>query len=184
MNIFSVRVIICLLLGCIGIYTGVELKRTVKADVNFPDANSQQTLVEIQSPDPDMSPAEVVRLQVDALQRFRDDKSAIRQCYALASPANRAVTGPLDHFGAMVQNQTFRALVLETGTLIGRPLIRGRQAAVLVTVLSANRTVSVFRFFLSKQTDSHVNGCWMTDAVIPTSGPWLPIPASSPDSAA
>jgi hypothetical protein len=116
----------------------------------------------------------VVRLQVGALRAFRDDKSAIHQCYVLASPANRAATGPLNRFIAMVQNPVYGALVLQTTALVGQAVIRGEQATVLVTVLDQSRTPHVFRFFLSKQTEPLHLDCWMTDAVIPVEAQMQP----------
>jgi hypothetical protein len=79
------------------------------------------------------------------------------------------VTGPLDRFIAMVQNQVYRPLVRQTSALVGRPVIRDGQATVFVTVLDESRTTRGFRFFLSKQTDPQYLECWMTDAVIPAS---------------
>jgi hypothetical protein len=74
----------------------------------------------------------------------------------------------------MVQNPTYRALVEHTSALVGRPVIRGGQATVLVTLLDRNRNAHIFRFFLSKQTDPVLQDCWMTDAVIPAQEPFAP----------
>ena len=135
---------------------------------------------EIQLPDPRLSPTDVVRLQVDALRAFRSDQSAIGQCYALASPGNRAVTGPLHAFSAMVQNPTYRSLVFQTTALVGQEVVRGRLATVLVTVLDEGHTPHSFRFFLSKQPDQPYVDCWMTDAVLPQHGQLQPEPTQTP----
>src|SRR5262245_55190732 len=52
-------------------------------------------------PSPAFDPADVVRLQLDALRRFHDDPRAVAQCYSFASPANRTVTGPMTRFARM-----------------------------------------------------------------------------------
>jgi hypothetical protein len=142
--------------------------------------------VELKLPSPDLSPDEVVRLQVNALRAFQQDQSALNQCYVFASPANRAVTGPLDRFAAMVQNEIYSPLVRQTNALVGRPVIREGQATVLVTVLDASRTARCFRFFLSKQNDPQYRDCWMTDAVISVQEQVPPArePAPSPVAAA
>jgi hypothetical protein len=184
MSFSLARVLTYLVMTGIGIYAGALGARWMDSPADFPVLSSSPR-AEIQLPDPRLSPADVVRLQVDALGAFRDDESAIRQCYVLASPSNRAVTGPLDRFTAMVQNATYGALVRQTSALVGQPVIRGGQATVLVTVLDQDRIAHVFRFFLTKQTDPKYLDCWMTDAVIPTPGP-IPPPrdrAASPDSA-
>jgi hypothetical protein len=172
---FSIaRVAVCSVLGVVGIYAGVVFARFIRSDPDTRAAVSPARQAQIQLPDPRLSPADVVRLQVEALRAFRDDQSAIHQCYVLASPANRAVTGPLERFTAMVQNPTYRALVEHTTALVGRPVIRGRQATVLVTLLDRQRDAHIFRFFLSKQTDAALLDCWMTDAVIPAQEPFPP----------
>ena len=170
----GVRVLACLLLGGIGIVAGAAYARFMHAGANIAEAVSSPPRTEIQQPAPHLAPDEVVRLQVNALRAFRDDESAIHQCYVLASPANRAFTGPLDRFTAMVQNPQYGALVLQTNALVGQPVIRGDQATVLVTVLDQSRTPQVFRFFLTKQTDPLYRNCWMTDAVIPVEGQMQP----------
>ena len=49
-------------------------------------------------PRPDLAPGEVVRLQLAGLSDQKADGVGILQCYCFASPANRAVTGPLERF--------------------------------------------------------------------------------------
>ena len=181
MNVSLARILVCLVLGAVGAYAGAHYARYLNSDVSIPAAPSP-TRAEIQLPDPRLTPADVVRLQVDALRAFRNDESAISQCYVLASPANRAVTGPLDRFIAMVQNTQYRPLIVRSSALFGQPVIRGGQATVLVTVLDQSRTAHVFRFFLSKQTDPLYLDCWMTDAVIPAWGQSQPEPDHEPPS--
>jgi hypothetical protein len=185
MVISGPRVLLCSILGGIGIYIGVGCARFMDSGASVYAPVPSAARAEIQLPDPRLSPAEVVRLQVDALRAFRSDQSAISQCYALASPANRAVTGPLDRFTAMVQNPTYRSLVIQTSALVGQELVRGGQATVLVTVLDESRTPHGFRFFLSKQADQPYVNCWMTDAVLPERPlPSQPAPAPPSTSAA
>jgi hypothetical protein len=182
MVISGPRVVLCSILGGIGIYIGVGWARFMDSDASIYAPLPSAARTEIQLPDPRLSPADVVRLQVDALRAFRSDQSAINQCYALASPANRAVTGPLDRFTAMVQNSTYSSLITQTIALLGQDVVRGGQATVLVTVLDEGRTPHSFRFFLSKQTEEPFVDCWMTDAVLPARGPNQPEPTQAPTS--
>jgi hypothetical protein len=183
MSFAGARVLVCLLLGGIGVLAGATYARFKYPGDSITEYVSSQTRTEIQLPVPQLTPEAVVRLQVGALRAFRDDESAINQCYVLASPANRAFTGPLDRFIAMVRNPVYGALVLQNTALVGRPVIRGGQATVLVTVLDQSRTPHVFRFFLSKQTDPIYLDCWMTDAVIPVEAQLQPERAPTPLSA-
>jgi hypothetical protein len=171
MSYAGARGLVCLLLGGIGVLAGVTYARFMHPSANALEAVSSAPRPELQLPSPRLSPDDVVRLQVGALRALRDDESAINQCYVLASPANRAYTGPLNRFIAMVQNHAYGSLVLQSSALVGQPVIRGSQATVLVTVLDQNRTPRVYRFFLSKQTEPPLADCWMTDAVIPVGEP-------------
>jgi hypothetical protein len=186
MSYFVGRVLLCIVLCGIGAYVGATFARLSHSEYGITAAVSPPARAEMKLPSPNLSPEDVVRLQVDALRAFQRDPSAINQCYALASPANRAVTGPLDRFIAMVENAIYGSLVRQTGALVGRPVIRDGQATVFVTVLDANRTTHGFRFFLSKQTDPQYFDCWMTDAVIPAEEQAAPesAPAASPVAAA
>jgi hypothetical protein len=174
MSFAGARVLVCLLLGGIGVLAGVAYARYMHPSTDTIEDASSSSRMKLQLPDPKLTPDDVVRLQVGALRMFRTDESAIKQCYVLASPANRAYTGPLHRFTAMVQNPVYGALVLQTSALVGQSVIRGSQATVLVTVLDQNRTPRVYRFFLSKQTEPPHVDCWMTDAVLPLDKPMQP----------
>ncbi len=128
----------------------------------------------IVAPRPELTPEQVVELQVASLRAFRDNESALLQCMAMASPSNRAVTGAPAQFAEMVRGPKYRAFILSEKSLIGTSSIRGNQAMVLVTVIDAERRASVFRFFLSKQTHPRYLDCWMTDSVTPDTGADVP----------
>jgi hypothetical protein len=123
-------------------------------------------------PRPELSPAEVVRLQLDGLSDATPDGVGIVQCFAFASPGNRLVTGPLERFGKMVRKPPFDCLGRSQAVLIGRPQFEHGVARILVTVVDESSQVRAFSFILAKQKSVPVAGCWMTDAVLPAA-PWL-----------
>lgn len=138
-------------------------------------------------PTPAMSPTEVVETQLAGLANPKGDGIGILQCFAFASPGNRAVTGPLDRFGAMVRQGPFACLAKPQATLIGAPQVEGSIAKVLVTVVDQRRQMQAFTFILSRQVIPPHEGCWMTEAVLPLGGLAPPAPphddAPRPDSA-
>ena len=156
------RIIAYLVLLAAGVWIGSSLGLRART-AQVPVANSGGT--PLQMPAADLSPREVVVLQVEALRGFLADRESVRQCYVLASPANRAVTGPLDRFTNMVQNEEYRALVSGANALVGQAVTREGRATVLVTLMDENDQPAVFRFFLSRQTEPEYENCWMTDAV-------------------
>lgn len=160
-----------LLLWCaIGLGMGAAYAFIRPAGTPARDNDLESATVSITPPNPELTPDEVVRLQLDSLRSFRDDELALLQCFVLASPANRAATGPFNRFATMVRSPKYVALVIGESELVGKAVVRGDRATVLVTVVGGVRRAGAFRFFLSKQTEDPYRDCWMTDAVTPDTG--------------
>lgn len=133
---------------------------------HLPDLGADQIIL----PAPGLAPDEVVRTQVAGLADANADGIGILQCYVFASPGNRAVTGPLDRFGAMVRQGVFSCFARPHATLVGRPDIEGPVAKILVSVFDEQGRVQAFTFILSKQKLAPHEDCWMTEGVIPMGG--------------
>ena len=120
-------------------------------------------------PSPEWSPAEVIRLQVEALQHndTPHPDAGIATAYRFASPGNRAATGPLARFAAMVHGPTYRDLLNASQVDFGRIRVEGDRAVQEVTVIRPDGRRATFAFGLSRQADGPWAGCWMTDAVVP-----------------
>jgi len=127
----------------------------------------------LKAPTDTRSPKQVVEIQMDALSAYRHNRATIHQVFAHASPANRAVAGPLEKFERMILQPRYHALVVSKHHMIGQAVERGKVAAVLVTTVDEQGRMSVFRFFLSRQSDTY-SGCWMTDGVFRLVGNWRP----------
>jgi hypothetical protein len=127
-------------------------------------------------PSASLAPEEVVRLQLAGLSDPKADGVGILQCYAFASPANRAVTGPLDRFGEIVRQGPYQCMARPQAMLIGRPQLDQRIARVLVTIIDQNARVCAFTFVLTRQKEAPFEDCWMTEAVLPS----LPLAAPEP----
>lgn len=133
-------------------------------------------LGDITFPHPKLAPEEVVRLQLAGLSDPSADGSGILQCFCLASPANRVVTGPLEHFGQMVRTGPFQCMSHPRAVLIGRPQHGEDVVRLLVTIIDEERAVRAFAFVLAKQKEPPFKDCWMTEAVLSAS----PTPAAPP----
>jgi hypothetical protein len=131
-------------------------------------------------PQADLKPDDVVRLQLAGLSDDRSDGVGILQCYAFASPANRAVTGPLDRFGKMVRQGAFQCMARPRTMLIGRPQQTDRTARVLVTLIDDENRLHAFTFVLGRQQEAPFKNCWMTEAVLPSLPAATPSPAAIP----
>jgi hypothetical protein len=124
-------------------------------------------LTRVVLPNAKLAPDEVVRLQLRGLGDDAADGVGILQCYCFAAPANRAVTGPLERFGAMVRQGPFHCMARPRALLVGRPQLDDQRARVLVTVVDEDSRVRAFTFVLARQQDAPFQDCWMTEAVLP-----------------
>jgi hypothetical protein len=108
----------------------------------------------------------VVEEQLRAIAACRVDRKAVERVFALASPANRAVTGPLDRFEQMLWGETFLPLVESRSWTIGRAKVVGDVAVVLVTTTDGEGRTTAYRFFLQR-VDAERGGGWETSGVFP-----------------
>ena len=125
------------------------------------------------SPSPDWTAAEVIRLQVEALQD-NDTPHAdagIETAFEFASPGNRSATGPLPRFTRMVHGPAYRDMLGFERAEYGPVRIEGDRAAQEVTLVQRDGRRTTYLFGLSRQSGGEYDGCWMTDAVVrrPTS---------------
>ena len=80
-------------------------------------------------PSPELSPDAVLDIQLKALQRADLDDGAMQVVFNFASPGNRAVTGPLERFDAMVRGFPYDVLV---GHREVRILASGRPEEIMI----------------------------------------------------
>ena len=119
-------------------------------------------------PSPALTPQQVVQVQIDALRRNDIPKAdaGIELSFRFASPSNRLVTGPLDHFIAIVRSPVYSPLLNSISAAVEDSEVEADQAKVLVQIVSASGHEVYYLFLLSKQQTGECRGCWMTDAVL------------------
>lgn len=137
------------------------------AAVQLPGAaeDNQEPFADLM-PAPDLSPSEVVRIQVEALKNNDSKDTGIEVTFRFASPANKQVTGPLSHFKQMVKNPAYRPMLNHKLAEFGTMRISGDTATQRVTIIEPNGQAAVYLFTLSKQDMPNCHGCWMTDSVV------------------
>lgn len=118
-------------------------------------------------PSPDLSPAEVVRIQVEALQHNDDPTpdAGIATAFRFASPSNKAATGPLDRFARMVNGPAYGDMLDADRAEYAPIAIDGDRAAQRVTLSHDDGRRATYVFQLSRQDGGPCDGCWMTDGV-------------------
>ena len=124
-------------------------------------------------PSPSLAPEAVVRLQVEAMGRNDDSApdAGIATAFRFASPGNRAATGPLERFAAMVHGPAYRDLLNFESVSYGEMHVEGDRAAQRVTLVQPDGRQVAYVFGLSRQRGGECDGCWMTDSVVPEPTP-------------
>lgn len=119
-------------------------------------------------PSPSLTPSEVVRIQLTALQtndEMRGDPG-IATVFQFASPANRAITGPLDRFVDLVKTPEYRPMLNHRAAEPGPLVTTGDLAEQRVMITSAAGERISYVFVLSRQRTGAYAGCWMTEGVL------------------
>jgi len=113
-------------------------------------------------PEPDLSPAEVVRAQLAGFQA--DSDTGIAQAFAFASPRNRSVTGPVERFSRMVREAYGELLGHRSAELAD---LRQDDAHTYqgVEITGADGRTHLYIFILSRYDLPNCANCWMTDGV-------------------
>ena len=115
-------------------------------------------------PDPALSPAQVIRIQLEALRHNDERDRGIAVAFRFASPANRANTGPLSRFVAMIESGPYALMLSFRDATYGPVETVANQARQRVT-LTGTRASMTYWFYLSRQSEAPYEDCWMTDAV-------------------
>ncbi len=120
-------------------------------------------------PSPELSPAEVIRIQVEALgHNDNPHKNAgIEITFRFASPTNKMATGPLDRFIQLVSSPVYRPMLNHQEAQYGEIQVKDNEAMQPVILTTKNGERVGYVFSLSKQEGGPHNACWMTDSVVP-----------------
>jgi Domain of unknown function (DUF4864) len=127
---------------------------------------------ELLAPEPALSPAEVVAIQLDALQANEAETDAgIAQTWAFAHPDNKRMTGPLPRFAQMLKGPQYRMLLNHRSHEVIEVARTDEEAVFAVTITTPTGDVVDYRWTVAKVRDGEHAGAWMTIAVSP------PVPA-------
>jgi hypothetical protein len=127
-------------------------------------------------PNPKLSPAEVIRIQIEALGHndVPHKNAGIEITFRFASPGNKMATGPLDHFIQLVSGPVYRPMLNHQEARYGEIRMKGNEARQPVILTTKNGERVGYVFSLSKQEGGPHNNCWMTDSVVPVAAPYKP----------
>ena len=123
---------------------------------------------EILKPSSKIKPSEVVKIQLNGLQKndldFKD--SGIEQTWNFAHPNNKKVTGPLPNFKRMIKGDSYQMMLDHLSHTITELGSSDNWAQFEVIILDKNKIYHKFNWQVEKYTlDGMLKDCWLTTMV-------------------
>ena len=123
---------------------------------------------EILKPSSNIKPVEVVKIQLNGLQKndldFKD--SGIEQTWNFAHPNNKKVTGPLPNFKRMIKGDTYQMMLDHLSHTITELGSSDNWAQFEVIILDKDKIYHKFNWQVEKYLlDGSLKDCWLTTMV-------------------
>jgi len=144
-----------------------RLQIVFKALVIFSILLSSST-AEILKPSSNIKPSEVVKIQLNGLQKndldFKD--SGIEQTWNFAHPNNKKVTGPLPNFKRMIKGDSYQMMLDHLSHTITELGSSDNWAQFEVIILDKDKIYHKFNWQVEKYLlDGLLKDCWLTTMV-------------------
>ena len=123
---------------------------------------------EILKPSSKIKPSEVVKIQLNGLQKNDLDfiDSGIEQTWNFAHPNNKKVTGPLPNFKRMIKGDAYQMMLNHLSHTITQLGSSDKWAQFEVVILDKNKIYHKFNWQVEKYTEGgELNDCWLTSMV-------------------
>ncbi len=120
-------------------------------------------------PDPSLEPRRVIEIQLEALQN-NDEPAAdagIERVWAFAHPDNKAQTGPLERFKAMLESPMYRFLIDHRSHSIERVGGTEDKIRFRVQIVADGGRAIAYQWTMAKVSSGEHAGAWMTLQVSP-----------------
>ena len=144
-----------------------RLQIIFKALVIFSILLSSST-AEILKPSSNIKPSEVVKIQLNGLQKndldFKD--SGIEQTWNFAHPNNKKVTGPLPNFKRMIKGDTYQMMLDHLSHTITELGSSDNWAQFEVIILDKDKIYHKFSWQVEEYLlEGSLKDCWLTTMV-------------------
>ena len=129
---------------------------------------SSLSKAELLKPNSDITPSEVIRIQLLGLQNndneFKD--SGIEQTWNFAHPNNKKVTGPLENFKRMIKGDSYQMMINHLSHTITQLQGSDKLARFEVIILDKEKIYHKFNWQVEKYTsEGPLKNCWLTTMV-------------------
>ena len=129
---------------------------------------STNTHADVLKPKKNISPKEVVKIQLNALMKndspYKD--RGILQTWEFAHPNNQRYTGPIERFKTMLKGNSYAMLLNHQQNEIVEIFKNDNVATYEVTILGSDKNYFKFKWQVEKNAlDGPTKDCWLTTGV-------------------
>lgn len=117
------------------------------------------------APEPGLSFAEVVEIQLTALANDNENNEGIALAYRFAAPSNKRAVGSLERFIALFDNELYSPMLNPLETEFLDSVQRRGTAYQGVRIRNAAGRDFYYVFILERQKIGDIKDCWMTAGV-------------------
>ncbi len=122
-------------------------------------------LTQYSSPSPELSPANVVDIQLNALKHNNAEDSGIAVAFKFASNAIKKTPAAFSSFAAVIKSSQYESL-MHFSSFRKMPLRYHYKAAIqLVEVEEPGGERSVYMFVLKRSNEDPTKGCWLLESL-------------------
>ncbi|MCC9168034.1 DUF4864 domain-containing protein [Pontibacter harenae] len=116
-------------------------------------------------PTKELSPQQVIRIQLKALQQNDPADSGVITIFNFSSPTSKVNMGPINHFRLLVRDPAYRPMLNFKSYKAGQMVISKDIAYQLVVLEDTEGHEAAYMFILAKQKNGPYKDCWMTEGV-------------------
>ena len=129
---------------------------------------STNTYADVLKPKKNISPKEVVKIQLNALMKndspYKD--RGILQTWEFAHPNNQRYTGPIERFKTMLKGNSYAMLLNHQQSEVIEIFKNDNVATYEVTILGSDKNYFKFKWQVEKNAlDGPTKDCWLTTGV-------------------
>ena len=131
--------------------------------------NGPAFALNIISPNPNLQPKSVVKIQLQSLQKNDEPipDAGIIQTWAFAHPNNRLMTGPIKRFTLMMKSENYKKMLYHRDYNIEPVLKTNDRSQFAVSIITSDDQKMAFKWELMKVLTGEFAGSWMTTSVSP-----------------
>tara|TARA_B100001093_G_scaffold513124_1_gene584393 strand:- start:1811 stop:2263 length:453 start_codon:yes stop_codon:yes gene_type:complete len=140
----------------------MELKKIILIYSLFFLSMVQANIVE---PSENLTPEDVVKIQLLALQKNNQQDLGIKQTWAFAHPENKKFTGPYERFKLMIYGEQYKYLLNHDSHKITSIVNSYNKQIFKIEILDKSKQLFFYEWHVMKGSTEKCKKCWFTSSV-------------------